>query len=151
MEKRIDILLKSRERLLSLIAPLTNEQLNKISVGFKNNIVWNVAHLLVTQQIICYKLAGLKCLISNEMIENFQKGTAPKGIISEKEFDLIKQQFLQFPIQLNEDYSNGIFKHYNHYTTSLNVTLTSINDAIDYNLLHEGIHFGIVLQLKKLV
>lgn len=151
MQKRFDTLLKTRQMLLNIIEPLNNEQLNKIPDGFKNNIVWNVTHLLVTQQLLCYKLSGLDCLISAELIENFQKGSAPNYTVSEAEFAEIKKQFLQFPVQLNEDYEKGIFKNYNEYTTSVKVIIASIEDAIDFNLYHEGIHLGVVLQLVKFV
>lgn len=151
MQKRFDTLLKSRQLMLTIIENLSNEQLNKIPTGFKNNIAWNVAHLLVTQQLLCYKLSGLDCLVSNKMIENFQKGSAPNYIVSEKEFDTIKKQFLQFPVQLNKDYEKGIFKNYTEYSTSVNITLSSIEDGIDFNLYHEGIHLGVILQLLKFV
>jgi len=151
MQKRFDTLLKSRQLTLKIIESLTNEQLNKIPAGFKNNIAWNVAHLLVTQQLLCYKFSGLDCLISNEMIVNFQKGSAPNYTVSNEEFATIKGQFLHFPVQLNEDYEKGIFKNYTEYTTSVNVTLSTIEDGIDFNLYHEGIHLGVILQLLKFV
>jgi len=151
MQKRFDTLLKSRQLTLKIIESLTNEQLNKIPAGFKNNIAWNVAHLMVTQQLLCYKLSGLECLVSNEMISNFQKGSAPNYTVSEEEFTIIKEQFLQLPVQLNEDYEKGIFKNYTEYITSVNVTLSTIEDGIDFNLYHEGIHLGVILQLLKFV
>lgn len=151
MQKRFDTLLKSRQLTLKVIQNLTNEQLNRIPVGFKNNIAWNVAHLLVSQQLLCYKLSGLECLVSTEMIENFQKGSAPNYIVSTEEFETIKETFLQLPVKLNEDYSKGIFKNYTEYTTSVMVTLSNIEEAIDFNLLHEGIHLGVILQLAKFV
>jgi len=151
MQKRFDTLLKSRQLTLKVIQNLTNEQLNKIPEGFKNNIAWNVAHLLVTQQLLCYKLSGLDCLVSAEMIENFQKGSAPNYIVTVEDFGTIKEQFLQFPVKLDEDYTKGIFKNYTGYTTSVNVTLSNIEDAIDFNLFHEGIHLGVILQLLKFV
>lgn len=151
MQKRFDTLLKSRQLTLKVIQNLTNEQLNKIPEGFKNNIAWNVAHLLVTQQLLCYKFSGLDCLVSAEMIENFQKGSAPKYTVTAKDFETIKEQFLQLPVKLDEDYSKEIFKNYNEYTTSVNVTLSNIEDAIDFNLFHEGIHLGVILQLAKFV
>ena len=151
MQKRFDTLLKTRQLMLKVIKNLSNEQLNKIPTGFKNNIAWNVGHLLVTQQLLCYKLSGLDCAVSDEMIENFRKGSAPSYAVSNEEFEIIKKQFLQFPILLDEDYENGIFKNYSEYTTSVNVTLSSIEDAIDFNLYHEGIHLGVILQLLKFV
>jgi len=151
MQKRFDTLLKSRQLTLKVIENLTNEQLNKIPAGFKNNIAWNVAHLLVSQQLLCYKFSGLECLVSAEMIENFQKGSAPKYKVTKENFKTIKEQFLQLPVKLDEDYSKGIFKNYTEYTTSVNVTLCNIEDAIDFNLFHEGIHLGVILQLVKFV
>ena len=62
-----------------------------------------------------------------------------------------KEQFLQLPVQLNEDYEKGIFKNYTEYITSVNVTLSTIEDGIDFNLYHEGIHLGVILQLLKFV
>jgi len=151
MQKRFDDLIKTREFLLKVTENITIDQLNKIPEGFKNNIAWNIAHLVVTQQLLCYKLAGLECLVSNEMVENFQKGTSPNYTISEAEMETIKIQLLELPIKLKEDYSKGIFKNYNTYTTSIGVSLNSVDEAIAFNSYHEGIHLGIILQLKKFV
>jgi len=151
MQKQFDTLKKSRLLILKIIENLTIEQLNKIPVGFKNNIAWNITHLVVTQQLLCYKLSGLDCLISEEMIANFQKGTTPTYTISEDEFNTIKEQFLELPEQLKKDYNHKLFKNYIEYKTSVNIKLNSIEDGIIFNLYHEGIHLGIILQLLKFV
>jgi hypothetical protein len=151
MQKHFDILIKTRQLLLKITEHLSMEQLNKIPQGFKNNIAWNIAHLAVTQQLLCYKLSGLNSLVSEEMIADFQKGTAPDQPISKEEFEAIKTQFMQLPLQLEEDYNKGIFKNYSEYKTSVNITLNSVDDAIMFNTYHEGIHLGIILQLMKFV
>ena len=151
MQKRFDTLLKCRALTLKAIENCSNEQLNKIPAGFKNNIAWNVAHLLVSQQSLCYKLSGLDSLVLEETIQNFQKGTSPSYTVTDEEFETIKKQFLELPVILDEDYTKGIFKNYNEFTTSFNITLSSIDDAIEFNLLHEGIHLGVILQLLKFV
>lgn len=151
MQKHFEILIRTRQLILKITENLTIEQLNKIPPGFKNNIVWNIAHLTVTQQLLCYKLSGLDCLVSEEMIANFQKGTAPGYHISKEEFEAILEQFLRLPLQLEKDHNKRIFKNYSEYKTSVNITLTSVEDAIMFNTLHEGIHLGIILQLMKFV
>lgn len=151
MQKNFDILIKTRQLILKITEDLTTEQLNKIPSGFKNNIAWNIAHLTVTQQLLCYKLSGLNCLVSEEMIANFQKGTAPNHPISKEEFEAIKVQFLQLPLQLEEDYNKGIFKNYYEYKTSVDITLNTVEEGIMFNTYHEGIHLGIMLQLMKFV
>lgn len=151
MTNQLDNLKKCRILILKLIENCSIEQLNKIPQGFKNNIAWNVAHLVVTQQLLCYKFSGIPLKISNEMVELYKKGTSPQKMISEQEFEKIKRQFIELPNQFEEDYHNGIFKTYNEYTTSVNVTLIDIDSAIDFNNIHEGIHLGIILSLKKLL
>jgi hypothetical protein len=151
MNKQFEILQQSRKLILKSIENLTIEQLNKIPEGFNNNIVWNVAHLVVTQQLLCYKLSELECLISNNMIEHFQKGTFPKDPILEDEFLEIKKLFLELPNRLEEDYKKQMFKKYFTYKTSVNITLNSIEDGITFNAYHEGIHLGIILQLLKFI
>ncbi len=145
MQKHFDTLKQSRKLIIKAIEALTIGQINTIPQVFKNNIAWNIAHLVVTQQLLCYRLAGLDCLISDEMIQNFQKGTAPSFKVSIADFETIKEQFLKLPEKLEEDFNKGIFKNYSEYTTSLNVTLNSIGDGIVFNTYHEGIHLGIIL------
>mgnify|MGYP001062159520 CR=1 FL=1 len=151
MNLHIDKLKKSRILTLKLIEGLTIEQLNKIPTGFSNNIIWNIAHLVVTQQLLCYKLSGIECKVSKEMITEFQKGAAPSYNISEEEIQTIKKHFIELPTIFEEDLEKGIFTNYHEYKTSVDVTLKNIEDAVIFNLFHEGIHLGIILQLKKLV
>ena len=151
MEYIFDSLSKGRVLMLKAIDGLSMEQLNKIPGNSKNNIAWNIAHLVVTQQLLCYKFSGLKCLISDEMIDLYRKGTAPQRDMTQEEFDEIKSLFISLPLKFEEDYKKRIFENYTQYTTSVNVTLTDIKSAATFNLFHEGIHLGAILGLKKLV
>lgn len=151
MKHTFEPLHKGRVLLLKLIEGLTIEQLNKIPEGSKNNIVWNVAHLVVTQQLLCYKLSNLPCLISDEMIAKYKKGTNPVEEVTFENFEKIKELLLSLTAQFEIDYNAGKFTSYNEYTTSVNVTLFDIESATTFNLFHEGIHLGAVLGLRKLV
>jgi hypothetical protein len=151
MQKHFDTLKKSRKLVLRIIKDLSIDQLNTIPEGFKNNIVWNVGHLVVTQQLLCYRMSEVNCLVSEDLIDTFRKGTAPEKRISEEAFETIKELFSSLPDQFERDYNNKIFNSYNPYTTSVNVAINSIDDALIFNTLHEGLHLGVILQLKKLV
>lgn len=151
MESVFDGLNKGRVLMLKAIDGYSIEQLNKIPDGFSNNIAWNIAHLVVTQQLLCYRMSGLPCLVSDEMIELYKKGTAPTKTVSKEEFEEIKQLFISLPLKFEEDYNNKIFQDYTSYTTSVNVTLYDIESAGTFNLFHEGIHLGAILALRKLV
>jgi hypothetical protein len=151
MKIEFDILNKNRKLLLKIIEGLTIEQLNKIPDGFNNCIVWNIAHMVVTQQLLCYNFSGLDMTVSDEMVTMFRKGTKPQKIVSEEEFETYKKLFIDLPRQLETDYKNRIFREYQEYTTSLNVKIVDIDFAIAFNSYHEGIHLGAILALRKLI
>jgi len=151
MNNPFEILKKNRALILKVIEGFTLEQLNKIPNGFGNNIIWNMAHLVVIQQILCYKLSGLPMHVSDEMTAKYMKGSKPTADVSQEEMDEIIELFISLPNQFEKDYSANIFKEYEVYTTSLNVTLTDIDSANAFNNFHEGIHLGVILALRKLV
>ena len=151
MKTQFDILKKSRELTLKAINGLTLEQLHTIPTGFKNHIAWNVAHMVVTQQLLHYKLSGLDCLAPDELIEEHRKGTSPTKTFSNEEFEEVKELLAGLPDTLEEDFNEGIFETYTEYPTSTGFVLDSLNTAINFNNYHEGIHLGIILSIKKLV
>ncbi|QTD38996.1 DinB family protein [Polaribacter batillariae] len=151
MKKQFDILRKSRALTLKTIEGLTLEQLHKIPEGFKNNIVWNIAHLVVTQQLLHYKLSGLNCLCPDELIETHRKGTFPTKNFTQEEFNEVLELFTGLPDTLEEDYEAGIFENYKEYTTSTGVVLDAMDMAIPFNNYHEGLHVGIIFSIKKFI
>ena len=149
MNIQFDVLRKSRELVLKELEGLTLEQIHTIPKGFKNNIAWNVAHLVVTQQLLHYKLSGLNCLCSDDLIDAHKKGTSPTKTFTEEEFDEVKDLLIGLPDTLQEDFEAGIFKTFNEYPTSVGFVLTAIENAIVFNNFHEGIHYGIIRSIKK--
>ncbi|MCB0474968.1 MAG: DinB family protein [Flavobacteriaceae bacterium] len=151
MEKQFEILRQNRMAILKIMEAFSLNQLNKIPSGFKNNIAWNVAHLLVTQQLLCYALAELPMHLSEELIARYRKGTAPQQPMTQEELDLVKSLFVFLIDRFENDYQEGKFKKFSSYTTSTSIVLNSIEDALTFNNYHEGIHTGSILALSKLV
>lgn len=151
MKTEFDILRKSRALFLKELEGLTLAQLHTIPTGFKNHIAWNVAHVLVTQQLLHYQLSELNCLCPDDLIETHRKGTSPSVTFSEEEFEEVKELFAGLPDTLQEDYEAGIFENYTEYPTSTGFVIHSIEEAISFNNFHEGIHYGIVRAIKKFV
>ncbi|SHH31829.1 DinB family protein [Flavobacterium johnsoniae] len=140
-----------REILLKILDNHSLEQLNKIPEGFNNNIIWNVAHCVAAQQTLVYKLSGLPTMVSEDFILKYRKGTKPEGNVSEEEVNEIRAFLLSTFEKTKNDFQSGLFVDYNEYTTSMGFTLKNVQDALDFNNYHEGIHTGIAMSLKKLV
>lgn len=147
----LDVLRATRKNMFDAVEHLSNEQLNIIPEGFGNNLIWNLGHTIVTHQLLCYSLAGEKPHVSNEMIAAYRKGTRPAGTVSDDEIKLIKELAYSTIDLCKTDIENNIFKNYKDYPTSYGITLTSFQDALIFNNVHEGMHFGNVLSMRKLV
>ena len=149
METAFDITLQNRKILYKFLKETPREQLLRIPEGYRNNIWWNIAHVVVTQQLLVYKLGGQEMRVDNALIEKFKKGTVPDGTATDAEIDLVTRLLFDTEKWAREDYAKGIFKTYNEYTTSVNITLRNVEDAILFNVYHEGMHLGAILALLK--
>lgn len=151
MKNHIDILKVTRKNLLKSIDGLSDEQLNKIPDGFNNNIIWNLGHVLVTQQLLCYRLGGVDTMVTDDIINKYRKGTKPETVIETDEIEMIKKSLVDIANCLDRDIERNIFKNYKVYPTSYGLTLNNFGEALVFNNIHEGMHYGTILSLKKLV
>ena len=149
MDYEFDITLKNRNILIAFFEKCSLEELNKIPEGFNNNIIWNLSHVIVTQQLLVYGLSGLPMMAKEELVTKFRKGTKAEGDVTQEEVDEIKNLLFSTLEQTKKDYEKGLFKSYNTYTTSTNSTMANVEEAIAFNNFHEGIHLGYILALKR--
>lgn len=151
MKNILEQTLQIRKGFYAILKHTPKEELLKIPNGFNNNIWWNIAHVVVTQQRLTYKLSGLPMHISKEMDDKFSKGTVPNGDATDEEIELVKSLLFSTIEGTIADYENGVFESYNAYTTSAKVTLNNLSDAVSFNLFHEGLHLGSIFALQKAV
>ena len=153
MEKIIEVIKASRNKLLSLVEELTIDELNRIPTGFNNNLAWQIGHLVVSQQILCYKLSGNKFLIEEDLIDLYKNGSKPERDFTETEIAQMKHYLLGTIDQLEIDLKAGIFDNFTPYTVSTypGFKLEKIEDAVTFVASHDGLHYGCSLALKRLV
>lgn len=146
-----EILKITRNNMLKAFDGLSIEELNRIPEGFNNNLIWNFGHVIATQQILCYGLSGNKAFVSNEIIDTYRKGSKPEDFVTEeayKELINLSEAAIQ---QTEKDFTAGLFKEYKAYSTSYGTTISDIEEAIMFNNVHEGMHFGYCIALKKVI
>ncbi|MES2239879.1 MAG: DinB family protein [Bacteroidota bacterium] len=151
MQEILEITKTSRNMISKLIQGYTLEQLNKVPEGFKNNLIWNVAHVVVTQQLLVYKLAGLPVMVSEEMIEKYKKGTQTECAVDQEEVDEIFSLLTKTIDQTQLDIENDLFQNFNEYPTSTGFVLKTNSDSMSFNNFHEGLHIGVIMAIRKLV
>lgn len=151
MQQIFDITETSRKVLLQFLEKYSVEELNKIPEGFSNNIIWNIGHIIVVQQMLVYKLSSLPMMISEEMIEKFKKGTKPEHEVNQQEIDEIKAMLFETINKTKIDFNENRFKTYNEFTSMSGYTMKTTTDAIAFNYYHEALHTGIIMQIRKFI
>jgi hypothetical protein len=151
IHQQIERVRNIRTHLLNLIEDLSIEQLNQTPQGFNNNIIWNLAHLIASQQGICYRRAGLKPIVQDKYVSPYLPGTKPEHFVDAAEVETIKTLFFSSLDEFESDYKKGFFTNYTPVVTRYGVAIDNIDDAVNFLLFHEGYHSGIISALKKLV
>ena len=151
MKTSFEINRMNRRKLLDVLENNTLEQLNKVPEGFSNNLIWNIAHIVVVQQMLVYKLSGLPMQISDVMVDTYKRGTKPEADVTADEVETIKQLLTSTVDQTEADYNAGIFRDYTDFTTMSGFVITNAQQAIEFNNYHEGIHVGIMMSIRKFI
>jgi hypothetical protein len=141
----------SRKVYVKFIDTYTPEQLNKVPNGFNNNLIWNIGHIVVAQQTIIYKGANLLMYISDDLVNLYKSGTKPTRDILQAEIDELKILLTSLIEKTEADFAAGKFITYNERTTGTGFHLASIQDALEFNNYHEGIHLGYMMSIRKFV
>ena len=141
----------SRELYLDFFEKYTLEQLNKIPTGFSNNLIWNIGHIIVAQQALIYKGSNLEGYISIELFNLYKPGTKPTEKTTENEVTELKRLLLSLIDKTEQDFSKGEFVNYNKRMTGTGFYLNSLKDAFEFNNYHEGLHLGLMMNIRKFI
>ncbi|EOR96352.1 hypothetical protein ADIARSV_0457 [Arcticibacter svalbardensis MN12-7] len=151
MEKTFYTIKITRENFLKLISDLSIESLNEIPAGFKNNIIWNLGHIIASQQIICYEFTGNTPLIESQQISNYRNGTKPENFINSDELEVMKSNLLSTIDRTEIDLRNDLFEAFKPKLLQFGLKLENVKDAINYVPIHDAIHLGYSLALKRMI
>ena len=151
MHQVFEITRLSRKIIAEYLEHYTLEQLNKVPEGFNNNLIWNIGHIVVVQQMLVYNLSGLPMMVSQEMVEKYKRGTKPEHLISQAEVDEIRSLLFETINQTKADLNSKIFKTYTEFTTLSGFTVRNVEDALAFNYYHEAMHIGMMMSIRKFI
>jgi hypothetical protein len=151
MNRQIETIRKARTSLFEQLEHLTVDQFNQIPQGFANNISWNMGHMIVVQQGICYQKSGLPLLISDDFEKKFGPGSRPERTMGVTEIVNIKQLLVTTLEQLETDYESQIFGNYISWHTRFGNKVVSIDNGLKFLSFHEKLHLGTITALKRVV
>jgi len=146
---QLDTFLAMRRRMRAFAESLSADQALRIPAGFNNNVAWNIGHIAVTQQLLCYKLSGVPLAVDEDFVADFGKGSAPGDWTRTPARDRVHALLTELAEQFIADVDAGRFETFEPYVTSAGIELESLEDAINFNAVHEGIHLGYCMALLR--
>lgn len=90
MDWNHNIILKNRRLLSKFLEKFSLDQLNTVPKGYRNSIFWNVAHTVVTQQLLVYGLSNRPLLVDSDLVKTYKKDTKTVHEATEEELALVK-------------------------------------------------------------
>lgn len=149
MNKIIEIIKMPRLGLANNIEGLSIDQLNKVPQGFNNNIIWNMGHVVATQQIVCYRRAGVEPIVDATFIDAYAPGSRPDKFVSSEELVRIQELFVTTLEQFEKGLQTDLFNNYTPWSTRYGVPINNISDIVNFLPFHEGLHVGYIWALKR--
>lgn len=141
-----------RNKIADKVSKLTIEQLNKIPGGCNNNIAWQLGHLVVSSEILCYQRTGVQPEKNIPSADKYRNGSRPESFIEQSEIDDLLRRLLKSYNVIIEDYNNGTFKNIIPYAThTFGVEMTTIEEVFSVCSHHDVLHAGQISIMERMV
>ena len=149
MKEQFELIRQTRTRFIDLVNGLSIEELNEIPAGMNNNIAWNFGHIVTAQQGLCNGLSGVELDVPDELTAGYKKVTKPEGFIKQDTIDQLKDYTLSCIDELEKGLGENVFVQNKPYTTSYGYTLNNIEDAVRFVMVHDALHLGYAMAIRK--
>lgn len=128
---------------------LAEPQLLEVPGGAGNNVLWNVGHIVLSNDRMLYGPSGAATPVPETWENWFKAGSSPADWDETPPVAEVLDQFHTQAARIAEDYKNGTFASFKPLELIPGLTLQSVEDALGFCVLHEGAHIGIVIGLRR--
>lgn len=152
MKTELELFRATRNNTIAVIKNLNLDQINKIPEGFTGNIAWHIGHMVSTHKGLVYQLNSVPGGLEKEFVLKYKKDSKPEAPIDQAEFEFITTELLNQVDELEEDLKKENFFGANiPYSTSYNFDLNSLEECVKFSNLHQALHLGYIMALKRSV
>jgi hypothetical protein len=148
--QQVEMFQRIRRRILQSVEGITRDELLWVPPGFRNNILWNLGHILVVQQTFHYRYSGQPLRVPDHLVGLFEPGSSPAEWTRPPDVDHLLELLAETPHTLAVDYEEGRLSDYQPYTTKSGMRIENIDHALTFNEFHEGLHTGVIECMRRL-
>jgi len=152
MNNPFQFAIATRKKIADKIGKLSTEQLNEIPAGCNNNIAWQLGHLVVSSEILCYHRTSAAPNKEIALAEKYRNGSKPESFIEQAEINSLLQRLLSSYDAILEDNAKGIFKNITPYAThTFGVEMTTIEEVFSVCSHHDVLHAGQISIMERMI
>ncbi|MFP4191808.1 MAG: DinB family protein [Candidatus Hydrogenedentota bacterium] len=140
-----------RDFTMNNLRDVSVDALLQIPEGFKNNILWNAGHIGVVQCELLHGLSKRALPVPEGWVEFFDNGTSPQDWSEPPAARDVMEVLEGLTSQIEQDYKNGLFDSFQPTELAPGIAFNTFEDAAQFHCVHEGLHLGVIMSLKKLV
>lgn len=142
-----------RDRTVAQLDATSEEIVHVIPKGFKNNLLWNFAHIFVSQDYLLYSFLNEKHQIPEHYIELFRMGTSPTNWTNEPPtLAEIRTYLIEQPDRIIETFSGRLHEiGEKPFKLGPTVTFTTLGEVLGFANFHEGTHQGTINSMKRVL
>lgn len=148
----LDQTIGTRQLIVKFLKSVPTEQADIVPPTWKNNARWHAGHLLITPALLTNALLKKPLGVPEDYRRWFAKGTNPSAWGDDElpaYHDLV-DEIVPLSGRLIEGVRNGAEEPFlEPYTTSVGIVLKSPAEAVNFSMMHDGIHLGMLLALKR--
>jgi uncharacterized damage-inducible protein DinB len=139
----------TRNRLIKLAESCPADKRIVIPVGFNNNVLWNLGHILTATDGVMYLFTGQNRQLPESYRGLFGNGTKPADWPEDMPaWDTIIAQLQEQSVQLRTDFGGKM----DQAAVPENFTKAeTVDELLQYALVHEANHIGVINAMLKLL
>jgi len=135
-----------RKATLSVARDVTAAEADVIPEGFRNNIRWNLGHIVATTDRLAFGIAGLPSRAPDGYAKWFGRDSSPgtwEGDVPGLEEIIARLE--EQPERIRESLEGRLDTPLDKpYPLPSGLTFHTIGEALNYSMYHEGVHLGTI-------
>lgn len=152
IQSLIDQTLATRQTIVKVLKSIPHEFTSVVPPTWSNNAHWHAGHLIVTPYLLTYGVMKEPLLLEDNYKDLFAKGTGPASWEEHTvpTYEDLVDNIVSSSGKLFESLRDRWeIPYVEPYTTSVGIILKSPVEALQFSLMHDGIHLGMLLALRR--